>query len=544
MAIDWERVIVESDDNGVVVSAGQVSLLIGADADSVSWGNITGDITQQPDLMQIVDGYVSADSPTFTGTPRSVTPPEGNNSTRIATTAFVQGEMANVRRDVSDKVNEAPVNNHIWGRKDENWAQLGEMATVNEPARGISSSVPQRFVRTKEPDGDMVWEEVGTMAMLDAPDSLTPNITYGLYNGEMVNIDPTPNGSATKKYWLRTNELVRDGEHQGERDPKWEQAGKLALKDQIQAGDIEKPTDIYVDARNGNDDTGTGRFDAPFQTIGKAIQEASDIYQTTIMIQAGEYGENVIITDKKICLYSYSSSEEKEDVKINRLTVTRGTVFLNDSTYQDYAPVLHISDKLEALEGSKVICIDSIRAGRIIAKDGSFITTDEDFYSTRNVDTYITATNGSVVKTSAIISFVSRTSAGNWTANRIADVNNALVLYDKRSVGMVVRNPDSVIENGFSGSFITEPPENNTPGTYKYYIRKSGCTSTERGDIPFYNWEEFENLEYPHSLYPINQAEMFVMACYKDSAGNYQHKWVSLGLKQELENLGLTISGL
>lgn len=231
MAIDWERVVVESDDNGVVVSAGQVSLLIGADADSVSWGNITGDITQQPDLMQIVDGYVSADSPTFTGTPRSVTPPEGNNSTRIATTAYVQGEMANVRRDVSDKVNEAPVNNHIWGRKDENWAQLGEMATVDEPAHGISSSEPQRFMRTKEPDGDMVWEEAGPFATM-----------------KYLNYDYAPT-----------------------------------------------MPDIYVDGTNGSDETGTGRHTAPYKTIEKAIHEASSVEKTAIMIEAGYYAPKLII---------------------------------------------------------------------------------------------------------------------------------------------------------------------------------------------------------------------------------------------------------
>lgn len=211
MAIDWERVIVESDDNGVVVSAGQVSLLIGADADSVSWGNITGDITQQPDLMQIVDGYVSADSPTFTGIPRSVTPPEGNNSTRIATTAFVQGEIAGVR----NKVDEAPINNHIWGRKDGNWVQLGEMAAVN---------------------------------IVNTP---SETITYGLQNGRMVNIDPPANGSATKKYYLRTSEIIKEGEDTGKIDPKWEQAGTMAIVDEPP---ISKSNTVDIYARvNGSD---------------------------------------------------------------------------------------------------------------------------------------------------------------------------------------------------------------------------------------------------------------------------------------------------
>jgi hypothetical protein len=33
-------------------------------------------------------------SPIFTGTPLSVTPPAGDNTTKIATTAFVQGELS------------------------------------------------------------------------------------------------------------------------------------------------------------------------------------------------------------------------------------------------------------------------------------------------------------------------------------------------------------------------------------------------------------------------------------------------------------------
>ena len=87
MAIDWDRLVVESEHNGVIASAGEVALLVGADAAGVTWGNITGDVTQQADLMALVDGYATTDSPQFTGTPRTVTPPEGNNSTRIASTA-------------------------------------------------------------------------------------------------------------------------------------------------------------------------------------------------------------------------------------------------------------------------------------------------------------------------------------------------------------------------------------------------------------------------------------------------------------------------
>ena len=86
---DWDKIIIDVDDNAVDLTAGEVSLLVGADADTVTWGNITGDITQQPDLMLELDSKIDVDSPEFTGTPRTPTPPAGNSSTRIANTKFV-----------------------------------------------------------------------------------------------------------------------------------------------------------------------------------------------------------------------------------------------------------------------------------------------------------------------------------------------------------------------------------------------------------------------------------------------------------------------
>lgn len=87
---DWDKIIIDVDDNAVDLTAGEVSLLIGADADTVTWGNITGDLTQQADLMLELDSKIDVDSPEFTGTPRTPTPPAGNSSTRIANTKFVK----------------------------------------------------------------------------------------------------------------------------------------------------------------------------------------------------------------------------------------------------------------------------------------------------------------------------------------------------------------------------------------------------------------------------------------------------------------------
>lgn len=418
MAIDWERVIVESDDNGVVVSAGQVSLLIGADADSVSWGNITGDITQQPDLMQIVDGYVSADSPTFTGTPRSVTPPEGNNSTRIATTAYVQGEMANVRRDVSDKVNEAPVNNHIWGRKDENWAQLGEMATVDEPHSG---------------------------------------------------------GHSETLYHLRAEES--DGDY------RWHQAGKLALKDKIQNDDIQHPTDIYVDARNGNDDTGTGKFDAPYQTIGKAIQEASDIYQTTIMIEAGQYTPRINIT-KPIWLYSLA--EGNNSVEINEINVDGGML----DFYGNFTVGRIVASNFSAIKQydsansvikfgnySKPINVDNCTKILLIRVE-----------LIGNIDTFATLKNGS-----------------QFTFPRYFDKSNYSVgtMYSSENGAFVTSFGSMAYQSDAPANKYTEP---------KYYTRKCyGELDKDHKQKYINEWEEFPLLPLPR---PQEDRTRFVLTCY------------------------------
>ena len=87
---DWDKIVVEVDNNVVDLTAGEVALLIAADADTVTWGNITGDLSQQADLMLELDSKIGIDSPEFTGTPRTPTPPAGNSSTRIANTKFVK----------------------------------------------------------------------------------------------------------------------------------------------------------------------------------------------------------------------------------------------------------------------------------------------------------------------------------------------------------------------------------------------------------------------------------------------------------------------
>lgn len=56
------------------------------------WGNITGNINAQTDLMTLLNLKAPLLSPNFAGTPTAPTPPQNNNTTRIATTEWYFGQ--------------------------------------------------------------------------------------------------------------------------------------------------------------------------------------------------------------------------------------------------------------------------------------------------------------------------------------------------------------------------------------------------------------------------------------------------------------------
>ena len=60
-------------------------------ATSVAWGDITGTLSAQTDLQSALDLKANLASPTFTGTPVSTTAAVDTNTTQIATTAYVVG---------------------------------------------------------------------------------------------------------------------------------------------------------------------------------------------------------------------------------------------------------------------------------------------------------------------------------------------------------------------------------------------------------------------------------------------------------------------
>lgn len=61
---------------------------------SFAWGAATGTLSNQTDLQNALNLLAPIASPSFTGTPLAPTPVFGDNSTKIATTAFVQANAA------------------------------------------------------------------------------------------------------------------------------------------------------------------------------------------------------------------------------------------------------------------------------------------------------------------------------------------------------------------------------------------------------------------------------------------------------------------
>ena len=74
-------------DGGSVVQIG------GGGSGSVAWGSITGTLSSQSDLNTALGLKAPLASPAFTGTPTAPTPATSDNSTTVATTAFVKASI-------------------------------------------------------------------------------------------------------------------------------------------------------------------------------------------------------------------------------------------------------------------------------------------------------------------------------------------------------------------------------------------------------------------------------------------------------------------
>lgn len=67
---------------------------VSAAGGSSVWGGITGSLANQSDLSAALAAKSPLDSPAFTGTPSAPTQSAGNNTTQLATTAFVSAALA------------------------------------------------------------------------------------------------------------------------------------------------------------------------------------------------------------------------------------------------------------------------------------------------------------------------------------------------------------------------------------------------------------------------------------------------------------------
>jgi hypothetical protein len=88
------------DLTGTVTDQADLVAYIASQIVSGAWGDITGTLTDQTDLVNVLSLKAPLDSPVFTGTPSlptgttAVTQPQGDNSTKPATTEYVDRSPA------------------------------------------------------------------------------------------------------------------------------------------------------------------------------------------------------------------------------------------------------------------------------------------------------------------------------------------------------------------------------------------------------------------------------------------------------------------
>ena len=306
---DWDKIVVEVDNNVVDLTAGEVALLIAADADTVTWGNITGDMAQQADLMLELDSKIDVDSPEFTGTPRTPTPPAGNSSTRIANTKFVNdainavipnggfGDLAGKDKvdfytDIINKPQNMPSNfgtlaskSYVDYRTDVTYKPtLGALASkdtvnyttevTNKPTLGTLASKNTVNYETEVTNKPVIPEDMpssfGTLASKNSVD----------YATEVTN-KPT--------------------------------LGSLASKNSVdyETEVYNKPTsnsrnEFYVDKDNG-DDNNDGTSDHPFKTIQKAVDSISITGYINLM--SSYYYGHIEVNGKSIHFYNRTNAQ-------------------------------------------------------------------------------------------------------------------------------------------------------------------------------------------------------------------------------------------
>ena len=257
---DWDKIVIEVDNNIVDLTAGEVALLIAADADTVSWGNITGDLTQQADLMLELDSKIDVDSPEFTGVPRTPTPPAGNSSTRIANTKFV-----------NDAIN-AVIPEGGFGLLASKDTVNYETEVTNKPALGSLASKDKVNYNT-DITNKPTFGALASKNTVDYQTEVTNKPTLSDLEG-VVEVESGGTGCSSEQ----------------------------ELKNYILSLTEQKNPQVryWVDGDQGNDRTGDGSSENPFKTIQKAIDTASPFVETTINVLQGAFGEILTIEEKNI----------------------------------------------------------------------------------------------------------------------------------------------------------------------------------------------------------------------------------------------------
>lgn len=313
------------------------------------WGNIHGTLSNQADLQSALDAKANNYNPSFTGTPLAPTAAVGNDSTQIATTAFVQlsdnktvrvriyttsatyvkGEYAVYQQKIYKLVGaasdvtgvvlttpdpakwdligdavytvEAPKDNKTYGRRNGEWSELDTTTVDWGEIHGTLSNQTdlQNALNAKANSADL-----GDMAAEnDAP---SDGKTYGRKNGEWSDVDASIewgdiSGTLSNQTDLQTalNSKTDVGHiHDDRYYTETEMDAALALK--ANTADLGSMADVN---------------DAPFdnKTYGRRNGEWSEL--DTSLVEWGEIGGTLSDqTDLQIAL------DEKLDAELTTIT--------------------------------------------------------------------------------------------------------------------------------------------------------------------------------------------------------------------------------
>lgn len=156
---------------------------------TAEWGNISGNILAQTDLIALLDLKAPLDSPVFSGTPSGPTPPVDNSSTRFATTAWYFGQAYN-GNPVMDGVASSGDSTR-WARGNHRHPTDTSLAPLDSPTFIGTPTVPTpAFPNNSQLVPNTIWVNQAIAAVGGIPEAPSDGKIYGRMNGAWIAFSP------------------------------------------------------------------------------------------------------------------------------------------------------------------------------------------------------------------------------------------------------------------------------------------------------------------------------------------------------------------